>query len=115
MKIKAYLALLVILGVMGTAFFSSAASPDQTYNTLFQVSTYNDLAGGGYDGDTTIGELKKHGDTGLGTFNGLNGEMIVLNGTVYQVRNDGTVQVMDDSKKTPFTMVTFFTRINYLF
>ena len=40
-----------------------------------------------------MGELKQHGDTGIGTFEGLNGEMIVLDGTVYQAVADGSALV----------------------
>ncbi len=38
---------------------------------LFQTSTISALLEGAYDGNMTYGELKKHGDFGLGTFNGL--------------------------------------------
>ena len=48
------------------------------------------------------------GDIGIGTFKGLNGEMIVLDGTVYQALGDGRVVVADDKDKVPFSNVTFF-------
>ena len=47
------------------------------------------LTSGGYNGDLTAGELKTHGDFGLGTFNALNGEMIVLGGQIWQVPASG--------------------------
>lgn len=37
------------------------------------------------------------GDTGIGTFEGLNGEMIMLDGTVYQALGDGRVIVAPDN------------------
>ena len=41
---------------------------------------------GEYDGVVTVGELRRYGDTGIGTFQGVNGEMIVLDGTVGKER-----------------------------
>jgi acetolactate decarboxylase len=38
------------------------------------------LLAGVYDGNVTIRELLRHGDFGLGTFNALDGEMLVLDG-----------------------------------
>jgi acetolactate decarboxylase len=52
--------------------------------------------------------LLEHGDTGLGTFNGLDGEMIVLNGRVSQVRSDGRVYQPDSETTTPFAVVSWF-------
>jgi acetolactate decarboxylase len=51
-------------------------------------------------------ELLEHGDFGLGTFDALNGEMIVLDGTVYQVPASGIAEEPDDSMTTPFAVVT---------
>ena len=48
------------------------------------------------------------GDIGIGTFEGLNGEMIVLDGTVYQALGDGRVVVAPDKEIIPFANVTFF-------
>ena len=50
------------------------------HSTLFQVSTSTALVQGVYNGVVTIGELKQHGDFGLGTFDGLDGEMLALDG-----------------------------------
>ncbi len=56
-----------------------------------------------------FGELKEHGSMGIGTFNALDGEMIVsLDGIFYKVRSDGKVYKVKDSEKTPFAVVTFF-------
>jgi len=75
---------------------------------LFQASTLSALAEGDFHGDITYRDLKKHGDTGLGTFDGLDGEMIGLDGTFYQIKSDGSVHTVDDSIKAPFAEVTFF-------
>ena len=66
------------------------------------------LVQGYYDGIITVGELKKHGDIGIGTFEGVNGEMIVLDGVVYQAIADGSIVIPSDEETVPFCNVTFF-------
>ena len=75
---------------------------------VFQTSTISALLERIYDGQTTIGELAKHGDFGLGTFNALDGEMTVLDGVFYQCRSDGHVYVAEPSAQTPFAVVMRF-------
>ena len=84
------------------------ASCAQQDNTLTQVSTINALLGGVYDGKMSIRQLKLYGDTGLGTFDALDGEMVMADATVYRVRADGTVQIAGPDETTPFAAVTFF-------
>ncbi len=76
--------------------------------TIYQVALLQSLTQGYYDGIIKVSELKKHGDIGIGTFEGVNGEMIVLDGKVYQALGDGTVQEADDNETIPFSNVTFF-------
>ncbi len=76
--------------------------------SIYQVALLQSLAQGHFDGVITAGELKAHGDTGIGTFDGLNGEMIVLDGVVYQAIGDGSVVIPPDSETIPFCNVTFF-------
>ncbi len=87
---------------------ASPARAGDEGDIIFQTSTIDALMKGIYDGDFTFGELKKHGDFGLGTLNGLDGEMIGLDGVFYQVRSDGEVLVVPDTARTPFAAVTFF-------
>jgi acetolactate decarboxylase len=77
-------------------------------HTLFQVATSGSLVAGVYDGVVTVAEIECHGDFGLGTFAGLDGEMVVLDGTAYQVKGDGTVAVPGADAEAPFAVVTFF-------
>jgi acetolactate decarboxylase len=44
----------------------------------------------------------------LGTFEGLDGELIAIDGKFYQVKGDGEVKIVTDDLKTPFSAVTFF-------
>ncbi|MHB8110256.1 MAG: acetolactate decarboxylase [Syntrophorhabdaceae bacterium] len=77
-------------------------------DTLTQVSTIDALMSGIYDGPTTLAELREKGDFGLGTFQTLDGEMILLDGVFYQVASSGNVQRPENNLKTPFAAVTFF-------
>lgn len=76
--------------------------------TIYQVALLQSLTQGYYDGIIKVSELKEHGDIGIGTFEGVNGEMIVLDGTVYQALGDGSVQEAADDETVPFSNVTFF-------
>src|SRR3954465_13606680 len=52
--------------------------------TLFQVSTGAAMTQGANAKAVTGGDLARRGDLGLGTFEGLDGEMVVLDGRFYQ-------------------------------
>jgi acetolactate decarboxylase len=78
-------------------------------HVLFQASTIAALLDGAYDGDLTFAELAEHGDLGLGTLNGLDGEMIALDGRFYRAAVDGTIVEVAPGDRTPFAVVTEFT------
>ncbi|MGD9788118.1 MAG: acetolactate decarboxylase [Sulfuricellaceae bacterium] len=75
---------------------------------IVQFAPIDALLSGVYDGAYTVGEVKRYGDFGLGTFDALDGEMVVDRGVVYQVRSDGSVHAMANDARTPFAVVTFF-------
>ncbi|WP_340818415.1 acetolactate decarboxylase [Methanolobus sp. WCC4] len=77
-------------------------------DTIYQFSIINALLEGVYDGEVSSAELKEHGDFGLGTFDDLDGEMLELDGVIYQVKADGNVYEVDDTTTSPFAVVTFF-------
>jgi acetolactate decarboxylase len=91
------------------AHHSAAADGDSRSAEVFQTSTMSALLDGVYDGDVTIEELLRHGDFGLGTFNRLDGEMVVLDGECYHLRADGSATKADRADRTPFAAVTHFT------
>lgn len=76
--------------------------------TLVQVSVIDALMQGIYDGSYTTGELVRHGNLGTGGFNSLNGEMMILNDTVYQILSSGKVVLPSPDTKTPFAAITEF-------
>jgi acetolactate decarboxylase len=75
---------------------------------VYQRSTMSALLDGIYDGDVTIQEMLRHGDFGLGTFNSLDGEMVILDGVCWQLHSDGSVNRADPQARTPFAAVTWF-------
>ncbi len=80
-------------------------------DTLFQVATIDSLLQGVYNGFFPCASLPSHGDIGLGTFTALDGEMVVVDGKVYQVKGDGSVVCHTGdmaTPSTPFACVTFF-------
>ena len=77
-------------------------------HVLFQASTIGALLEGAYDGDLSFAELADHGDLGLGTLNGLDGEMIAVDGRFYRADVDGLVGEVEPSARTPFAVVTRF-------
>ena len=63
---------------------------------VFQHGTLGMLVPGLFDGTMTIADLLKHGDWGIGTASGLDGEMIVLE-----------IRVLKPEEKVPFATVHF--------
>ena len=77
-------------------------------HTLFQVSTSGALVAGIYSGAVSTGMILQHGDFGVGTFENLDGEMVVLDGHVYRVQGDGKVSEAPAEAAAPFAVVTRF-------
>jgi acetolactate decarboxylase len=77
-------------------------------NAVFLSAPIVALVEGFYVENTSMAVIKEHGDFGLGTFNYLDGEMVVLDGNVYQIRSDGEVYSVKDDEQSPFACVTFF-------
>jgi acetolactate decarboxylase len=82
--------------------------PELEPHVLFQASTIGALLDGAYDGDLSFAELAEHGDLGLGTLNGLDGEMIAIDGRFYRADVDGVVNGVDGARRTPFAVVIRF-------
>jgi acetolactate decarboxylase len=77
-------------------------------HALFQASTIGALLDGAFDGDVTFAELAERGDLGLGTLNGLDGEMIAIDGEFLRADVDGDVTPVAADERTPFAVVTHF-------
>jgi acetolactate decarboxylase len=81
---------------------------DIEHHTLYQVSTATALVQGVYQGCVTVGDLKNHGDFGLGTYDALDGEGLMLDGRIWQALSDGRVVEPPDSATAPFWVCTEF-------
>ena len=90
------------------SFAGASLHAQEKGERVFQTSTLSALMEGVYEGNTTFGELKKEGDFGLGTLNGLDGEMVGFGGKFYQITSDGKAHEIPDDAVTPFAVVTFF-------
>lgn len=103
------LVVLTVLAAIVAGFAARAETPPAARSdALYQLSTITALKQGMYEPFDTYDRVKERGDFGIGTFGGLDGEMIQLDGTVYQVPYDGQAVVAPDSAATPYATVTFF-------
>ena len=84
----------------------SCSAPDR--DAIFHYSVLKALDNGVLEGNMTAGELKKHGNIGLGTFNKMDGEMVVLDGIVYRVSQDGKIKEQPDDALIPYSIVAFY-------
>ena len=103
----------VVLAALVCAVWSGCRSTrveprDEYADTITFAGTYADLSRGGYAGFIAVSNIVRFGDFGLGTFDGLDGEMLIYSGDVYRV--DGTLAAApaESSVTTPFAVVTFF-------
>ena len=104
---KKKIALAMIAGLLtGSVGYASQAVAER--ESLNQVALLQSLAQGYFGGTVTVRDMRSLGDVGIGTFEGLNGEMIMLDGAVYQALGDGRVVVADDKVAVPYATVTYF-------
>jgi acetolactate decarboxylase len=100
---------LEFLGALGVELLRHRElHPEHPRHELFQTSTVQALLAGAYDGDVTLAEILEHGDLGLGTLNGLDGELIVLEGETWKAELDCTLTRPAASTKTPYAVVVQF-------
>lgn len=100
------IALLLALPVFVNA---QVKQPAPNVHLLFTAGVASGLMGGLYDGFYPIDSLKTQGDFGLGAPDKLDGELLILNGKIYQTQYTGkTFEVSDHRQRIPFCMVNFF-------
>jgi acetolactate decarboxylase len=81
---------------------------EKPIHTVFQVSTSGALVAGVYDREVSVQAILEHGNFGLGTFANLDGEMVVVDGHVYQIKGSGEVLEAPGNAGAPFAVVTRF-------
>ncbi|RHW48751.1 acetolactate decarboxylase [Bombilactobacillus bombi] len=72
---------------------------------LFQHGTLALLVPGLLTGTLTIKELLQHGDTGIGTGEGLDGELVILQRQAYQVQSTGHIRQVPGEFMVPFANI----------
>lgn len=98
----------LLLLLLSSVLLAQLSWAESNHNSVFQVSTFSSLKRGSYDGQVSFQHLKSFGDFGIGTLEGIDGEMIALDGRFFQVKTDGKAYEIDDAASTPFAVVTFF-------
>ena len=96
-----------VILLIGLVMFATGCGEGQN-DRLYQVSTLQALMAGTYDGETTVARLREQGNLGIGTFNALDGEMVLLGDKVYRIGADGKAVVVPPETQTPFACVTRF-------
>jgi acetolactate decarboxylase len=81
---------------------------DWMADTVTQVSILDALLASRFDGCLPCRELLEHGDLGIGTFDRMEGELIIVDGRIYQAKADGKVYEPNPDNRTPFAMVARF-------
>ncbi|MEI6947278.1 acetolactate decarboxylase [Paraflavisolibacter sp. H34] len=77
-------------------------------NGITTFSTIDALLSGIYDGPFSLKEVKKAGNMGIGTVNGLDGELLVYKNKAYAIKSDGVPYALPDSVKVPWATITQF-------
>lgn len=87
---------------------STIVSDSVNNNTFYQYNIWAAFVNRVFDGSLTVSDLKQKGDVGLGSFDMLDGEMVMLDGVPYRVREDGTVSEGADNDELVYADATFF-------
>jgi acetolactate decarboxylase len=107
-SISAITLIAVIAGSAACIIWDQRPNANSASSTLYQIQAFNNFSQGNFAGNTTFAELAKHGNFGIGTLNGLDGEMIAFNGTFYQIPSSGVPRQITPQEKTPYATVCFF-------
>lgn len=77
-------------------------------NRIYQFSLLNALMDGVCETGISVAKLSSMGNQGLGTFARMNGELLYLDGVVYQLLPGGKTRKADESDQIPFAVSTHF-------
>ncbi len=99
---------IMLAGLCYVTLSKTSTAVSENRDVLYQITAFNTFSTGKYEGTTSFSELAKHGDFGIGTLDGLDGEMVALDGVFYQVPLDGVPVQISPSALTPYATVTFF-------
>lgn len=96
--------ILIIASVL--VFIGCARDPGAP--VLHQTAPISAILAGIEDGEVSCGELLNMGDFGIGTFDGIDGELILVDGICWQAAHDGQLHRVGPTRRTPWAAVTRF-------
>lgn len=96
-RIAAAVAALSIVGAIAPA---AVAATGDTW--VHQIGTYDYLVSPNYGGLAPISSASKGTTLGLGTFDHLDGELVMVGGQMYRIGTDGAPMRIDGRQTTPF-------------
>ncbi len=99
---------LQILAFASIALITARSATAQTNDRIFYSSLNKAVQLGQMDGVTSVKELKKHGNFGVGSQHGLAGELVLLDGKAYKITVDGKASMMPDTATLPFAATKLF-------
>jgi acetolactate decarboxylase len=108
------LTIIIVIVVACSAFLAgwqiqtNNTSSSINRETVYQLAAFNTFSTGKYSGFITYNQIEQHGNFGIGTFDGLNGEMLAFDGVFYQIPSDGVPRVADSAQTSPHATVTYF-------
>lgn len=112
MKIKSILYLLafsLFAFISCTKEVKERIKPEVTGDEIVQYSTKQSFLNRNFEGNLAVRKLGAYGNFGLGTFNGLDGEMVYLDNVCYQIHASGDVNVASNKEKAPYMTIKYFT------
>jgi len=81
---------------------------EEKSDTFYHYSVWYAFVNKIFDGNLTAKELKTKGDIGLGSYDRLDGELIMLDGVLYRATEDGKVTEAKDADKIVYANAAFF-------
>ena len=77
-------------------------------DTYFHYSIWHAFVNKVFYADLKVSTLKANGDIGLGSFDFLDGEMVMLDGIPYRIREDGEITVGADDDEIVYANAAIF-------
>jgi acetolactate decarboxylase len=110
-KAKIMFTVFICVFIVFSVFFVAGqyqTHPGNDRDTLFQLAAFNTFSMGNYTGTMSYADLGAHGDFGIGTFDGLDGEMIALGNVFYQIPSNGIPREVQPTQTAPYATITYF-------
>lgn len=107
---KRFFLLLILLFLINACSLDVEQNSDQTKvdDNTYQFSSKDNLLKNEYFKEYSLYDLDKKGNFGLGTLNGVDGELVILDGKYYQVKFSGKVLQPLKSSLSPFANIKSF-------